>query len=242
MSAIESKHNEKFKSWVALLDARGIKKQGLALLSGRKLVAEFLEQNPKRACDLLVRERFTDLPTGIRTHVLAAPLFQELDVLGTDAPLLVIEAPRLPEWKPSAPSGLELILPLSDPGNLGAILRSAEAFGVRRVVLTQEACSPYLPRALRAASGATFRIAIEATGPLSEVQSAGAYCLDMDGENLRTFKWPHDVQLILGEEGRGLPTDLRATRLTIPMSGRLESLNAMAAASIALFSYRGVWP
>jgi len=240
MTEIASRQNAKFKTWSALTEARGIKKSGRALISGRKLVAEFLKQNPKACEDLIVPPK-ADAPdhsSHVKAYQLTAPLFKEVDVMGTKSPLLVVKTPELREWTGDKPRGLELIVALSDPGNLGALLRSAEAFGVTRVILTEESASPFLPKTTRGASLANFRLELASTGPLAHVKAPGALSLDMDGENISTFKWPENLFLILGEEGRGIPAGLSMGSISIPMMGQVESLNATAAASIALFSYR----
>ncbi|MGZ3723440.1 MAG: TrmH family RNA methyltransferase [Bdellovibrionales bacterium] len=240
MNEIASAQNAKFKIWASLLESRGIKKAGRALISGRKLVQEFLEQNPAAAKEVLFPPKAEpfDVPPQINAYSLTSPLFKELDVMGTKAPLLVVQTPELKSWTPGAPQGLELIVALSDPGNLGALLRSAEAFGVSRVILTEECSSPFLPKAIRASSGASFRLPILQTGSLADVEASPAFSLNMEGESLEKFSWPKDLYLILGEEGRGIPKSLAATSISIPMKGKVESLNAMAAASIALYSYR----
>lgn len=244
MNEILSPQNAKFKVWSSLLEARGIRKNARALVAGRKLVREFLEQNPAQAEELLVsiKGEGISVPKHVKTYSLATPLFKELDVMGTKAPLLVVKTPALEKWQPDGPKGIELIVALSDPGNLGALLRSAEAFGVSRIILTEEACSPFLPKALRAGSGANFRLPLVTTGPLKELKLNSGFALNMDGEDLTKFHWPRDLYLVLGEEGRGLPESLNLTSLSIKMAGQVESLNAMAAASVALFSYRAAWP
>jgi len=73
---------------------------------------------------------------------------------------------------------------------------------------------------------------LASTGSLKDLAIENAYGLDMSGENIYSFPWPKDVHLILGEEGQGLPETLRVKRLKIPMSGKVESLNATVAASI----------
>lgn len=241
MNDITSRQNVKFKTWQTLLEARGIKKAGRALIAGEKLVREFLLQNPEAAEDLIYPPEAKELPAPktVRSYRLTAALFKVLDVMGTKSPLLCVRTPELKEWKSAPARGLELIVALSDPGNLGAVLRSAEAFGVTRVILTQEACSPFLPRAVRSSSGACFRIQIAKTDrALNQISVSGGFSLDMNGEKLEEFKWPRDLYLILGEEGRGVPQELDLKPLSISMSGKIESLNAMAAASIALYSYR----
>lgn len=241
MSAIESRSNAKFKAWCTLLEGRGIKKAGRALISGRKLVDEFLARTPELAEDLLIPPKGDELvpPSGVRVHHLSSPLFRELDVMGTATPLLVVRTEPLADWQAEPARGLQLIVALSDPGNLGALLRSAEAFSVSRVILTEEACSPFLPKSIRASGGASLRLKLARTGPLSKLQLADAYALDMGGEDLSRFTWPKDLYLLLGEEGRGVPETLALRRLSIPMGGQTESLNATTAAAIAMFSYRG---
>jgi TrmH family RNA methyltransferase len=69
-----------------------------------------------------------------------------------------------------------------------------------------------------------------------------AFGLDMNGRNIYEMVWPRDMYLVVGEEGQGLPEELKATRVSIPMRASIESLNAVAAAAIALFSYRQRFP
>ena len=240
MNEIASPQNAKFKVWTSLLEARGIKKAQRAIVSGRKLVQEFLEQNPGAAEDILFSPKTEPIkfPSHVNAYSLASPLFKAIDVMGTHSPLLIVKTPEAEAWTSVAPDGLELVLALSDPGNMGAVLRSAEAFGVTRVILTEESCSPFLPKAIRSSSGACFRIPLANTGPLANVDASPAVALDMQGESLKKFSWPKDLYLILGEEGRGIPQSLAVTSISIPMQGKVESLNAMAAVSIALYSYR----
>ncbi len=235
---IESHQNAKFKTWLSLLEARGIKKHQLVLLSGAKLVNEFLRERPERAVELLSSAKLPQLVPPVPVYALASPLFRELDIFGTGYPLLVAHAPELEDFQTAPPKGLELVVALSDPGNLGALLRSAEAFGASRVILCREACSPFLPKALRAACGATFRLKLAASAmPLAEFNLPSAYGLALQGDPLTRFQWPRNLYLILGAEGLGLPKQLVYKALTIPTTGQGESLNATVAAAIALFSY-----
>lgn len=232
---IGSRQNIRFKDWLSLLEGRGIKKSRRALVSGPKIVAEILDSGLAR--ELLLPPK-SGLPAPeVKSYRMSAPLFKELDVLGTNSPLLVVETPEVAEWQPGPPSGLELVVALSDPGNLGALLRSAEAFGARRVILCEECCSPFLPKVTRGASGANLRLPLARAGSLAGLKLQSAYGLHMDGSDIREFNWPRDLFLVLGEEGRGLPHDLNLTKVSIPMGGKTESLNATVAASIALFSY-----
>jgi len=241
---IESTQNPQFKLWEGLTEARGIRKAGLFLLSGRKTVPEALARVPDRfsavltpAADLLDG---LDLPDRLRRVLLAQPLFDRLDTAGTKLPLLVGSVPPLPMADLSAPpQGLELLCALGDPSNLGALMRSAASFGVRRLVLLEGAAHPYHPRCLRAASNAWIGLDI-ARGPRWQDLAGAAgpvFALDGDGQDMAGFPWPRDLRLILGEEGQGVPLDLDVERLAIPTTGAVESLNATIAASIALYSH-----
>jgi TrmH family RNA methyltransferase len=239
MNEISSGQNPKYKRWLSLTESKGIKKENLALVSGEKLVREYLREQPSNVEDILLPPKSKEeFPSNFRQTRLSSPLFKALDVLGTHSSLLVVRLTEIPVWQNEPPRGLELIVALGDPSNLGALLRSAEAFGVSRVVLTKECASPFLPKALKAASNAAFRVPLfSANGSLSDLKIENAVGLDMAGEDLNRFHWPKDCYLVLGEEGQGLPP-ITFTKIRIPMSGKIESLNATVAASLAMYSYR----
>jgi TrmH family RNA methyltransferase len=94
-----------------------------------------------------------------------------------------------------------------------------------------------LPKALRASAGSAFRIPLAAGPKLSEIEIEDAVGLDMEGEDLGRYQFAKNSYLILGEEGQGLPPNLKLKRVRIPMAPGIESLNATVAASLALFSY-----
>lgn len=241
---IESSQNPRFKLWESLLESRGLKKHGQFILAGLKTVPEALTRHPGRFTTLLVTDPAEvagwTLPPGLELARLAPALFRTLDVSGTGFPLLVGAVPTLPALdlaKP--PQGLELLCALGDPSNLGALLRSAAAFGARRVVLLEGAAHPFHPKCLRAASNAQFELTLLRGGRWADVHRAAGPLLALDGagEDMGKLDWPSDVRLVLGEEGQGIPPDLPVRRLSIPTTGAVESLNATVAASVALFSY-----
>ena len=168
---------------------------------------------------------------------LKSSLFQQLDIFGTHFPLLVADTPAIDACKLSdAPMGLEILCGLSDPSNLGALLRSAEAFGASQVILLKEAAHPFHPKAVRASSGSCLRVPLTAGPSIKEIHGAGPIlALDKTGESIAEFNWPKDCRLLIGEEGLGIPDDLISVqRISIPMQGQVESLNAVAATSVAL--------
>lgn len=238
---IDSLQNARAKKWLALADSRGIRKHGQFILSGRKTVPEALARHGDRFTAALARTESDlnrlALPSSIERYVLAKPLFEALDTNGTGFPLLVGDVPEMEVADFSKPAkGCELVLALGDPANLGAVLRSAAAFGVTRIVLMEGAAHPFHPKALRGGANAQFTLAFLKGGAWAGLGTAtGAVAaLDGGGHDIETYDWPRDLRLVLGEEGRGLPPELKATRLAIRMTDKVESLNATVAASLAL--------
>ncbi len=242
--AILSAQNPRFKAWQKLLDGRGIKKQQEAILSGNKIVREILQLFPERVSGILTRkpselEEFTPLPNGrqIPVHVLGADLFAQLDIYGTDSPLLLISAPPLPQWDGRIGPGLTLFLPFQNPINLGTTIRSAAALGVP-VVLLKEAASPYLPKSLRASGPALFQTQVMQGPGLAELaarRELPVFALSAQGQNIFAFNFPLACGLVAGLEGPGLLGDwAEETLLSIPMRQGVESLNASQAVSMAL--------
>ncbi len=241
--SITSPQNPHVKRWVALQEARGIERFRQCLVSGEKIVRETLAQHPAE-CLELIHLTGTPVPFPVPAHVttytLSAPLFEKIDLFGTGAPILVCEAPPFPSANlEEKPRGLEILCPLGDPANVGALLRTAAAMGVERVILLKESAHPYHPKAIRAASGTMFMVSL-AQGPSIKDLPEPATCvtLDAQGESLPGFHWPKDVRLLVGEEGPGLPPFTSGMRLAVPMSDSVESLNAVVAAGMALYAYR----
>ena len=136
---------------------------------------------------------------------------------------------------------------LQDPGNLGTVLRTAEALGVGQVYLLGDCCDPLSPKALRASMGAAFRVrlAVEASPQrLCGLLRERGYRLHAavphrDAAPITTIDFAAGAHAVfVGNEGAGLREETIALcedRVTIPMAGRAESLNASAAATILLW-------
>lgn len=246
---IESSANATFKRLKSLLTSKGIKAEGECLLSGRRLIEERLK-DPRGLPLSIVRAKSGDetdfrFPAGLEiTEIeLSDLLFAELDELGTHSPLLLMKTPMVAARDvQTGPKGFELVCPVGDPRNLGAIARSARAFGVSRLGLTAESASPFLPKALKASAGALLDLEIVRLPKLSEcltVWSASSFAsqvfvLDTEGGDLRKAQLPDNLLLVCGEEGPGIPSMTGLQRLTIKTHG-IESLNAAVATSIALY-------
>ncbi len=136
---------------------------------------------------------------------------------------------------------------LQDPGNLGTVLRTAEALGVRRIFLLGDCCDPLSPKVLRASMGAVFRagLSLEPSGEkLKQLLERYGYRLhaavpDSSAKRVTEIDFSRGLHAVfIGNEGNGLTVEavgLCHDRVTIPMDGRAESLNASAAATILLW-------
>ena len=202
-----------------------------------------MTQHPSQCLELIHRAKTPlpfSIPAHVKTYALSAPLIEKIDIFGTGAPLLICQVPPLPAANLEAkPRGLEILCPLGDPANIGALIRTAAAMGVERIILLKESAHPYHPKAIRAASGTTFTVSLVQGPSIRDLpETARWVTLDTQGESLPAFRWPKDVRLLVGEEGPGLPPATSGTRLAVPMTDSVESLNAVVATGIALYAYR----
>jgi TrmH family RNA methyltransferase len=234
---IESAQNETFKRFLSLASSKGLKEEGLFLLSGEKLVREFLKKPSLKIVYEIAGPHCEPLAAGAKFVEIASPLFAQIDVLGTHFNILVLKQPPMAsvtteDLAAYKPKDIEVVAPIGDPGNLGALIRSCEAFSVPRVILSREAANPFLPKAVKASAGSVLRVSM-ARGPALAEFPRSCIALDPRGASIDDFIWPPQGLLLLGEEGQGLNAAEFETRIRIPTTG-VESLNVVVAASIAL--------
>jgi len=245
VQALASGSNPRYKALKKLLTGRGIKKAGQALLSGARPVAEMLAHFPGRCLTWISRGEKQPPPAGSPAGLdwlqLNDLLFRELDVFGTRTPLLCVQVPDMDAWNPAegfAP-GCNLLIPFQDPENVGAVIRSAAAFGVTQVILLAESAHPYHPKALRTSGGSVAGVRLR-TGPAIRDLPEGLPLLTLsaEGTDIDQAAFPEAFGLLAGLEGQGLPQFWRANALRIPMQPQVESLNAAAAVAVALYEWR----
>lgn len=251
---VSSAQNAQFKIWKSLLNSKGIKEHQQFLLMGDKLIEEFVSRlNPESSFQIegLLRTNKHNTPQiliqkkfNYKEALLSTELFQELDTLGTHSPLLLVSFKNFPlKQIDILQKGLEIVCPLGDPRNLGALTRSAAGFGVKEIILTQESCHPFLPQAIKASAGAVLTMGFTLfPQKISEMPLVGAnFALELHGETIQKVKWPDSLRLWVGEEGPGLRLEHLQKRtmkfIHIPTQG-IESLNATVSTSIALWEWR----
>ena len=227
----------------------------LAGLEGPNLLSEALRAGLRVDCVFVAQgaEHLLEaLTLPPETEILLMPWDLLESALATETPQPIAALIEPPDWtwahllggpKNSAP--LVLVLAgLQDPGNLGTILRSAEAFGADGVLVLHGTVSAWNPKAVRASAGSVFRLpllAVSAQESFARLLEAGVkiWTTTVRGAqpaDLVDLAGP--VALLIGNEGNGVSDHLAAMasgRLTIPCPGPVESLNAAVAAGVLLY-------
>ncbi len=241
---IESQKNPRFKNLKKLLSSRGVRKSGRALVAGSKPVSEILLRFPER-CESWISNGDRDPPPGegpghISWLQMAPGLFNSLDVFGTGVPLLLVRYPEIHVWRPTDgfQEGCNLLVPFQDPENVGAVIRSAAAFGVKQVILLAESAHPFHPKALRSSGGAVLAMTLLNGPPIDQVPAdLPIMALSAEGNDIRTAVFPPSFGLLVGLEGPGLPEVWRRSAWRIPIAAAVESLNAAAVSAVALYEW-----
>jgi len=250
MSVIRSRDNARVKSWARLADdPRERRRQGLALIEGVHLIETYLgagnapvsliasESGAGRheVAQLLAR-------VGMPPCVLADALFNRISA--TQAPAGIAAEIRIPDTAIdlARSAGCVFLEGIQDAGNVGAILRSAAAFGVVDIVHGQGCADPWSPKALRAGMGGHFFLRIAASADIAaDVGRFGrnSICtIAHGGTPLDSIDLTGRIGWVFGSEGAGVSAAAAAMatrRATIEMPGSAESLNVAAAAAICFY-------
>lgn len=236
---IDSASNSIFKDLSQLTISKGINKQKKALVCGEKIIREILPRLSENAFFIYHSEAHPlfEIAGDKQLLVLKKDLFEELDTVGTKAPLVCTDIPTIKNWDAeSEVTSNELLCALGDPNNLGAVIRSAAAFDITRVVLLEEAANVFLPKVTKAASGYNFLLNFEYGPSIRELNGTPHLAaLDMNGKELRNVIKDKPRRWLMGQEGLGIPQTLNCEKVSIPMASDVESLNAAVSASILMY-------
>ncbi|MDD2701586.1 MAG: RNA methyltransferase [Sideroxydans sp.] len=247
---ISSRDNAFFKSLLKLAgSARERREAGQTLLDGPHLLRAWLDSGRQAAHLLLNPSALDDAEIAqLRAACPDTPctvfddaLFKQLSELKTPNGLLALI--DIPQPDPTRANDFVLLLEdIQDPGNLGSILRSAAAAGCDAVYMSQGCADAWSPRVLRAAMGGHFILAINESCDLLDIASRFDGRLFASSLQAETTLYACDlhgkIAFAIGNEGAGLSEELQAQaqqRFIIPMPGKVESLNAAAAAAVCLF-------
>ncbi len=252
MPRVTSRHNPRLVEAAGLLaSSRDRRKTGRCVLEGDHLIGVYLDRVGMPETLIVVDERLEDPRFRAITarmparDVIAVPaaVFGEVSTLPAAVGALAVVMTPAPSLPPPADFHL-LLEDVQDPGNVGAILRTAAAAGVEQVLLSKHCAFAWSPKVLRAGQGAHFLTTIvedvDLVGWARAFRESGHVIATVaaGGEDLYATAMPARVAIVIGNEGAGLSKALRAAAdspVTIPMPGGAESLNAAAAAAVVLF-------
>ena len=220
----------------ALID--GIHLVALALARGVSVARLLVSEGGQRNAEIVALQRRA---AGVDCVILRDGLFREISGVSTPTGIAaVIDIPLVPEG-PIAGDAV-LLDAVQDAGNVGAILRTAAAAGVRDVLLGSGCAGAWTPRVLRAGQGAHFSLAIREQ---VDLLAALAFCsgtsiatVARGAASLYELDLTGPIVWLVGNEGSGLSADLVETArtcVTIPIAGGSESLNVAAATAVCLF-------
>jgi len=181
--------------------------------------------------------------SGARCTEVSAPELAEFSDTVTPQGLLVVAAIPTAGWRDIRDPRLLVVDGVQDPGNLGTMIRTAEALGAGGVVILPGTVDPWAPKSVRAAAGSSFRIPVIESGHEAAIEELGRcdipiWAAAAEGEPLdRSASRPERVALVVGNEGAGVSDRIRGAArriVAIEQVAEAESLNVAVAAAILL--------
>ncbi len=221
--------------------------EGKFIVEGEKLVNELLQSNFEIEAIYAVEGWSNSLVEEV--VLISEKDLERISQLKT--PNKVLAVVKMPEFWDIEENGKGLTLfldTINDPGNLGTIIRTADWFGIKLIVCTQQSVDVFNPKVIQSSMGSAFRIPVEyvnANEFLEEykIQNPTHPIIGaaMEGDELGKFDFPKDALLILGSESHGIHEDIKqhvTQHVTIPKFGQAESLNVGMATGILLWEWK----
>lgn len=254
MPLITSKDNPNIKFFRKLTESKKFRREtGMFTLEGARLISDALDEFAELSC-VFVTESFSRyqgealyFPEGTSLFYISDELGKSIsDTSSTQGIFAVCKCIARPHFTQTVKRGGRYLLLrcIQDPGNLGTIIRTADAVGLDGVFLS-ECCDLYNPKAVRATMGSLFRVNVseaefEEIFPIFEERGVPTYAavVDRDAVSLTDCDFSEGGAVLIGNEGNGLPKEVaeRCTKkLTIKMNGNINSLNAAMAAGIIMW-------
>jgi len=248
---IESNSNKKIKELAALQRSKKERSlAGLFVLEGDRIIRDAVSTRPELVENVYVSVSYASekgLPTDNATVVADSVLSHVCETV-TDQGILatVREKPLLREEDELMKADKLLVLEdIQDPGNLGTIIRTAEAAGIGGVLMSNGTADIFSPKVVRSTMGSLLRVPFTYVSDLKKtmenLKSTGheVYAAHLKGaSDMRSTSFASRCAIVIGNEGRGISdavAELADKRVFIPMQGEVESLNAAIAAAILMY-------
>ncbi len=244
-------HNPRGERVRELRSARGRCEQGRFAIEGPTLIGEALQSGITIREIYAVADRLADHPEIAALESPTLPIFavssrQYARWSELESPPGILAVVETPVGDPHAilarPGTVLLLAGISDPGNAGTLLRSAEAFGAAGALFGRGGVDPYTPKVVRAAMGSLFRLPVATVdagwlSPAAKAANRLVVATDVTGDDIARTALPPNVILAIGNERRGVRDFLAGwdVCVQIPHQGPAQSLNAAVAGSILLY-------
>ena len=246
MTKIDSTSNPRIKNLKKVLSG---KNKDYWIIEGKRLFKEAIESGVE-INEVFVTKEGWNKELGRRlkdAKIITIPnsLMSSLSTLESPPGILAV-ARRKPTSEPNLDHGFAAFLfSVRDPGNLGTIVRSAEATGCKFIVCSPDCVDAYSPKVVRASMGSIFRVPIVTIANpkdyLNSIRSEGISVYGMfphEGINLFDAKIHEPAMVLVGGETSGFPDEIQLNyKVKIPMAGNVESLNTGVAASVAFYYF-----
>ena len=249
MESISSPKNEKIKELVKLQTAKGRKKAGMYLLEGEHLVEEAIKERAQIKLIVVTSNRLEDYKnllaqTDVQVLVVSQDVFYKLSMTETTQGILA--AVNIENQAEPPCTGRIIVLDaVQDPGNLGTIIRTADAAGFDAVVLGAGTVDLYNDKVIRSMQGSHFHIPVfqaDLREYLPALKDKGVEvavtALHRDSKDYSILQGKSDIAIVVGNEGQGVSSeviDLADIVVTIPMFGKAESLNVAIASALLMY-------
>lgn len=235
VKSVRALSDKKVRDEKGLYTAEGVKSVADAFVSGQKVVSVIVTENGKK-----LLSSTAEIPCAA-VETVSDDVFKS--VSGEVTPQGVLAVIEKPKELPASPAGDCVFLDgVSDPANVGAIIRTAAAAGYKDVYLADTA-DAYSPKSVRASMGGIFRVRTHAGGreDLAKLLNVPVYAADMGGENAFSVKPEGNFCILVGNEAHGVSEFMRKRAdkiIGIPMQNGMESLNAGVAAGVLMYALK----
>lgn len=247
MQIITSRDNTKVKRLASLHKRENARREGLVFIEGERLCRDAFESGIK-PFEVIVTEKNVswaeEYAKEAEMTVLSEDCFKKIaSTVNPQGIACILKQPVLEKEIPFRGDGNDIYAVLEDiqdPGNLGTIIRTADAFDFTAVIMSPSTCDPFNEKTLRASMGSVWHLPL-VTASMDDAfaffdkNNVDSLAMHLKGEDLNDADLKLPAAYLIGNEGRGLTseTSAKCSRLVkIPMPGKAESLNAAAASAI----------
>lgn len=256
MEFIQSVHNPKIKAWYQLHSKKGRDTSGSYLIEGAKLIAEAIQADQE--IEVLLIEHEKGIPREINALIadkneeipivkVTPSIIEKLSEMSTPQGMMAVVKQKhhtMAQILERKPSFILLVDEIQDPGNLGAMIRSADAAGVEAIILGNGTVDLYNSKVIRSAMGSLFHLPIlsaDLSQLIPQLQHDGFQVIGTSSYAEKSYfdiDYTKKTAILVGNEARGMSEDRKkqvTEMVKIPLMGQAESLNVTMATTVILY-------